>query len=510
MTPETAGPDGRQIARKTVHGIFWSYASFGLGKALVFLTTAILARLLTPNDFGIVAFATLTTEYLAVLKDLGLGAALIQRRQDVEEAANTVFTLNLLLGAGLTLAGMLAAPLVATFFREPLVTPILRWLSLTFIVNALGSVHVVRLQRELEFGRKLIPDLGRSVAKGIVSIGCALTGFGVRSLVFGQLVGVVVGVILAWVVFPWRPRLTINTNLASRLLKYGLSLMSLDAITAIGDNFDYLIIGRLFGNVPLGIYTLAYRLPELLGLNMLWVMAGALFPAYSSIQHQPDVLRRGFLTTLRFIEMLSVPICLGLILTADPLIRVAFGDQWLDAIPIVRVLAAYVLVVSTGFNVGDIYKAVGRPDILVKLGVLNLALLLPALWYGSHFGLIGVAFGHLAVSTCLTVICLTVATRFIKVTWGDILLQLKPSFLSGGALVLLVLPSLYLTAEAAPLLRLVVAACAGAVSYLGILWLLEHELLRQAGGVIGLPRLGLKSSSLSSTSTSSPDVEPAK
>ncbi len=507
MTPESTAPDGHQIARKTVHGIFWSYASFGLGKALVFLTTALLARLLTPNDFGIVAFATLTTEYLSVLKDLGLGAALIQRRENVEEAANTVFTLNLLLGAGLTLAAILAAPFVAIFFREPLVTPILRWLSLTFVVNALGSVHVVRLQRELEFGRKLIPDLGRSVAKGAVSIGCALSGFGVWSLVFGQLVGVLAGVILAWVVFPWRPHLTINTNLATRLLKYGLSLMSLDAITAIGDNFDYLIIGRLFGTIPLGIYTLAYRLPELLGLNMLWVMAGALFPAYASIQHKPDILRRGFLTTLRFIEMLSVPISLGLMLTADPLIRVAFGDQWLDAIPIVRVLAMYVLVVSTGFNVGDIYKAIGRPDILVKLGVLNLALLLPALWYGASFGLIGVASGHLLVSACLMVIRLTVATRFIKVTWSDILLQLKPSFLSGGALTLAVLPSLYLTAEAAPWLRLVVAAVVGAASYLGVLWLQERELLLQAGGVIGLPRLGLKSSSLSPASTPSANVE---
>ncbi len=510
MIPETAGPNSRQIARKTVHGIFWSYASFGLGKVLVFLTTALLARLLTPNDFGIVAFATLTTEYLSVLKDLGLGAALIQRRQDVEESANTVFTLNLLLGAGLTLAGLLAAPLVATFFREPLVTPILRWLSLTFIVNALGSVHIVRLQRELEFGRKLIPDLGRSAAKGLISIGCALTGFGVWSLVFGQLIGVLAGVVLAWIVFPWRPRLTINTNLAARLLKFGLSLMSLDAITAIGDNFGYLIIGRLFGNISLGVYTLANRLPELLGLNMLWVMAWALFPAYSSIQHQTDVLRRGFLTTLRFIEMLSVPICLGLMLTADPLIRVAFGDQWLDTIPIVRVLAMHVLIVSIGFNVGDIYKAIGRPDILLKLGVLYMALLLPVLWYGSRFGLIGVAFGQLLVSTCLTLIRLTVATRFIKVTWGDILLQLKPSFLSGGALIPVVLLSLYLTAEAIPLLRLVVAASAGAVSYLGILWLQERELLLQAGGVVGLPRLGLKSSSLSPTSVSSPNVEAAE
>ena len=126
----------KQIARKSVHGVFWNYLSFGVGKVLVFATTAVLARLLTPNDFGIVAFATLAMSYLAILKDLGMGAALIQRRRDVEAAANTVFTLNLLLGVSLTLITMAMAPLIAAFFREPLVIPVLRWLSLSFTLNA--------------------------------------------------------------------------------------------------------------------------------------------------------------------------------------------------------------------------------------------------------------------------------------------------------------------------------------------------------------------------------------
>ena len=497
MTLDSSTPNDQQLARKSARGILWNYVSFGLGKGLVFVTTAILARLLTPDDFGIVAFATLAVTYLAILKDLGLGLALIQQRENVEGAANTVFTLNLLLGAVLTLTGLSVAPLVASFFREPQIVPVLRWLSLTFVLNALGSIHIVRLRRELAFRRKLVPDLGRSLSKGVVSIGLALVGSGVWSLVIGQLAGVVAGVVLSWVAFPWRPRLTVDPKLARKLLSYGLFVMGIDALAIMTDNLDYLLIGYIFGNASMGIYTLAFRLPELLVLNPLWVMAAAIFPAYAAVQDQPEALRRGFLTTVRFVEIFSVPLSLGLVLVADPLVRVAFGEQWLAAIPVVRVLALFVLVRSIGFNAGDVYKAVGRPDILVKLELLNVGILAPALWIGSSFGLIGVAVGHLLASLVRMVVELVVVTRFVKVSFKGILLQLKPSFSGGLALTLLLLPSLYLTVNASPLVRLMVTVTVGAAGYLGVLWLLERESLLRMGHIVGVRGLGEKPSASS-------------
>ena len=507
MSAGSPVPESQQLARKSVYGVLWNYASFGSGKVMVFLTTAALARLLTPNDFGIVAFATLAVNYLSILKDLGLGVALIQRRENVEEAANTVFTLNLLLGAVLTLSGIAIAPLVATFFREPLIVPVLRWLSLTFILNALGSVHIVRLQREMEFRRKLIPDLGHSIFKGIACMGLAWLGAGVWSLVVGQLVGVIAGVILAWAAFPWRPRLVVNTRLAAGLLGYGMSVVGVNGLAIATDNLDYLIIGRIFGNTDLGIYTLAFRLPELLVLNPLWVMAAAIFPAYATIQDQPEILRRGFLATVRFVEILCVPLAVGLALVADPLVRVAFGEQWLAAIPIVRILALFVLVRSIGFNAGDVYKAIGRPDILVKLEVFNMMILVPALWFGASFGLVGVACGHLLASLVRMTADAVIAARFIRLGLKDILLQLRPSFLGGVALALGVLPGLYLTADALPVVRLAVAIPIGAASYLGVLWFLEQASLLRIGRMLGLPGFGKGPVSVSLALGSTPDVE---
>ncbi len=486
---EPAASGGQQIARKTAHAIFWNYASYGLGKGLVFLTTAILARLLTPAEFGIVGYATLAIAYLTVLRDLGLGPALIQRREDIDEASNTVFSLNLIMGAVLAATTFAIAPLVASYFREPLVTPLLRVLAFNFVINAFGSVHVVRLQRELEFQKKLIPDVGHSIIKGVVSIGLALLGFGVWSLVIGQMAGAITSVALSWIVFPWRPRLSIKPRLARALLGFGVSVIGVDVISVVYDNLDYLIIGRMFGNADLGIYTQAYKLPELLVLSMLWVMTKALFPAYAKMQDDPDALRRGFLTTIRLVQIICLPISLGLVIAARPIVLVAFGDQWLAAVPIVRVLALFALVSSIGFNVGDVYKAVGRPDILVKLELFTLALLVPTLIFGARFGLIGVAIGHLMVSLVHMIVRLFIATRFVRVTLWEIAAQLVPASLAGGALAALAVPALLLTDGIGAFFQLIIVALAGAMGYLSVLWLVERESVLRVMRVIGLDNL---------------------
>jgi PST family polysaccharide transporter len=309
-------------------------------------------------------------------------------------------------------------------------------------------------------------------------------------------------------VFPWRPGLTIDFKLARGLLKYGIPVVGVNALTITTDTLDYLIIGRVFGNTALGIYTLAFRLPELLVLNPLWVMANAVFPAYASIQDQPEALRRGFLTTVRFVEIMSVPLSLGLMLVADPLVRVIFGEQWLEAIPIVRVLALFVLVRSIGFNAGDVYMAVGRPDILAKLELLNAVILVPALWVGTYFGLVWVAVGHLLAGIVRMVIDLFVAARFVNVSVKDILLQLKPSFISGVPLVFFVGSSLYLTTNVPPFIRLVLAITVGAVGYLGMLWFLERESLLRLARRVGLSRFGPAKKSAQAVTSPSSEGDP--
>jgi len=485
MTATDQQASSGEIGQKVVRNAGWNYLSFGLGKALNLVTISILAHLLTPNHFGLVALATLAIDYLSILSDFGLGAALVHRRENIEEASDITFSFNLLIGVGLTCIVLVISPYVATFFHEPSLTLILRWLGGTFAINSIGSVHKALLQRDLKFGKKLIPEMGSTLVKGGLSIGLALMGYGVWSLVFGQLAGVSISAFLLWMVVPWRPRLLIRSKIAGQLFTYGFSIMTDRAFTTIADSFDYVLIGRFFNTTALGIYTLAYRLPDLLIINTLGVLAAVFFPAFASVQNQRDVLRKSFLSSMRYVQLLVTPLCLGMFVAADPIIRVFFGEQWLQSIAIMQVLSMYTLVLSIGFHVGDIYKAMGRPDILLKLAIPILIIRLTALWIGSQYSLIGIAIGHLVAAMIEVIFRAIVTIRVLKVSLREMLNQLT-ALISGITLLACSVPVLYLTQDALPLVRLIFVAVAGAAGYIGSAWFLEREAIRKVIGVLGI------------------------
>ena len=489
MTDELVKKDsGSQFSRKVAGGLMWNSLTFGFSKLFVLVTTSILARLLTKEEFGQVAVAVVAINYLAVIKDLGLGVALIQRRGDVDNAANTVFTINTMLGFFISALVIPLAPLIADYFHDPGVVPVLRWLGVSFAINALGSVHMVWLLRDLDYRRKFIPDMGNTIVKGIASIGLAFAGFGVWAMVIGQIVGALTSVILVWIILPWRPRLMIDKAIAGSLIKFGSSIIGGDILGTIIDNIDYIIVGRLFGLAQLSVYTLAYRLPEMLLIGNLWVLGEIAFPAFSSIQDKPDEMRVGFLGSVRLVEMIATPISLGLFIAADPIVRVVFGDQWLEAIPMLRVLAIYAWVYSIGFHIGGIYKAVGRPYILFNLSIFTLIILVPSLLIGARFGVIGIAWGHLIAVLIRRVVSLAIATRFVNVTLWDIFSQLVPSLRAGLVMLPLSYAVLYATAGFAPIVQLILVVITGAVSYLGVAWWTEKENLFRLLKAVGVSK----------------------
>ncbi len=477
------------IARKAGRGIFWNFLSYGLGKGTVLLTTAILARLLSKEDFGLIAVALVALNYLAVVKDLGLGPALIQRRQGVEEAANTVFTFNVLVGITLSLLLFPLAPWIAAYFNEPRITPVVRWLGLSFAINALGATHVNLLMRELDYRRKFIADMGNTIVKGGISIGLALSGFGVWSLVFGQLAGALTAVLLVWLIFPWRPRPVIHRHLLGELFRFGASVTGIDILGVIIDNLSYVIVGKVFGMAALGLFSIAYRLPEMLIIANLWLLTAVVFPAFAALQDRPEELRRGFLFSIHMVELLVMPLSLGLWIAAEPVVRVVFGEQWLEAVPLLRILAIFALVYSIGYHAGDIYKAIGRPDILLKLSIVGIFIYIPAMWIGARYGLIGLAWGYLISMIIEQLLRIAFAMRFVHVTAMDILKEMRPAAQAALFMVMIAAGVLTLTQHTGSILQLGLVVTSGAIAYLSVVWLTERNtLIRLTQVVLSRPK----------------------
>jgi O-antigen/teichoic acid export membrane protein len=488
VTNNIQSDDHASITHKAGRGVIWNFLSFGVSKGVLLLTTSVLARLLTKEDFGLVAIAVIAINYLSVVKDLGLGLALIQRRDDLEEAADTVFTINALIGLGLSLLVLPLAPLFAAYFQEPQVTPVLRWLGLSFALNSLGATHINLLMRDLDYRRKFIPDMSNTIVKGIISLWLAFTGFGVWALVFGQLAGALASVIAAWMVKPWRPRIRVNFTIARQLVRFGASVTGVDILTVFVDNLSYIIIGRLLGVAALGVFSISYRLPEMLIVGNLWLIASVLFPAFSSIQDKPDELRRGFLVSIRLVQLIVMPLCLGLFVAAEPIVRVFFGEQWLEAIPLLRLLSLYALIYSVGYHAGDVYKAIGRPDILFKLNIMSVLVLAPALVIGSQFGLIGFAWGYLIAIIIDQAITLYVATRFVKVSALDIVKELQPALFGALLMMPVAFGVLIMTTHINVFAQLMLVVLSGAAAYLGIIWWQEKNTLLRLAQVVISPK----------------------
>jgi O-antigen/teichoic acid export membrane protein len=210
-------------------------------------------------------------------------------------------------------------------------------------------------------------------------------------------------------------------------------------------------------------------------IGNLWVMGGVVFPAFSTVQDRPNELRRGFLASVQLVELIAVPICLGLLIAADPIVRVVFGDQWLEVIPLLRILAVYAWVYSLGYHVGGFYKAIGRPDISLKLSILTIIIIIPSLLIGAKFGIIGVAVGHLVAILIRRIISLALATRFVNVSIWKIFGELQSSFLAALVMAPIASTVAYLTSHMNPFIQLTLIVLSGAISYLGVLWWIERE-----------------------------------
>lgn len=479
--------DLTRLAQATVKGAVWSYAAFVAGKGLIFISTIILARILAPADFGLLALGLIAINYLDRLSDFGVSAALIYRQQDSERAANVAFVFSLVTGALLTVCAWLAAPLMAAFFQEPRVIPITQALSVTFMITSLGNIHEALLKKNLDFRGRFVPETGKSIFKGTVSIVLAWMGFGVWSLVWGQIAGALAATVLYWWITRWRPQLTFDRRIARAMLGYGVQIMLLDVLGGIHSNVDALIVGRRLNVGALGFYSMGFRIPELVILNICVVVSRALFPAYAKIQNDLAALRSGYLATLRYIALITVPAGIGMVIIAPEFVNVFYTERWAPAIPVMQALAVYAVIYSLSFNAGDIYKAIGRPALLNQTALFNLLLNVPLLLVAVNYGIFYVAVGQAFSILVLTLVRLGIVSRLLSIRPSAFLESLKPAANSAIVMLLGAWGLRVLIVQFDPAARLVALTLAGAILYVSTLWVADRTVLQQLIALVRTP-----------------------
>lgn len=464
----------------TLTGTLWSYASFFCGKLLVLISTIILARLLSTDDFGVMSYALVVMSFLDILSDFGIGQAVIYFKDELN-TPDTAFWLGFATSTIMLIITWFAAPLAGQFFNDNRAILATRALAFTFPINAVGNIHNMLLRKQLSFRKKFIPEIIKAFFKGGISILLAVLGFGFWSLVAGQIVGAVAADVAFWWVMPWRPSLHFVKEAARKLLSYGGSLVAVDVFSIIYSNIDYLLIGHFLGAAALGVYTLAFRIPDLVINQFCNVISQVVFPVFVNIQDEVTRLRSGFLASIRYIALLTVPLGLGLTLVSDPLVRALFTDKWVEAIPVLRAISLYSMLLSLGYSAGIVYKAQGRPIVLSLVEFIRAAVTVPVLiWVVLSIGSIeSVGWAQAGIAFAAMILDLYVACKMLNLKMRSAANSLAPAILSGIVMSAAVWGTMITFRQAEPVIQLVAAILCGGIVYLAILWIFQRKLLSQ-------------------------------
>ncbi len=477
MLAKPTGPsevkEGRHVDHlrtKAVRGGFiriWTQAaSFVLRTG----SLMVLARLLEPKDFGLVAMVTAVTGIFDLFKTAGLSIVTIQRSEISDEQVSTLFWVNVGVGGLLAVLTFAMAPALAAFYREPRLFWIAFALAFGFLVNAAGVQHSALLQRQMRFGTLAAIDMACLLAYAAVGIGMALSGFGYWSLVGMTLIVPAVSTACVWLLARWipgRPRRGVGIR---SMLKFGGTVTLDSLVTYIGYNAEKVLLGRFWGTEALGIYGRAYQLVNLPTRNLNSAIGGVAYSALSRLQEDPQRFKAYFLKGYSLVLAMTVPITIGCSLLAGDLVLVVLGPKWRDAIPLLRLLAPTILAFALIDPFSWLLVAMGRVVRSLKIGLMIAPLVIAAYLVGLPHGPKGVAVGYSAMMTVLILPVIAWCRYDTIIKGADIWRAVRPPILSGLAAAGLTLgTSLWLVGGFPPLPRLLAGGGVMLASYLGML-----------------------------------------
>ena len=416
-----------------VSGLTWTLTALVSTRLVTLIGLAVLARLLAPEDFGLLAFALAYITYVTALGDLGTGMALIYWPSRKSDAAQVTFAVSVVMGCLWMGATILLAPAIAAFFESPEGAPVLIAIAWSLPIQALGSTHEALCRKSLRFRAWLVPELALAAGKAAVSIALALGGFGVWSLVWGHLAGHLVRTVLLWVIVPWRPTLRMPWDLIGPMFGYGRSIVAVNVLSVVVHHADLLIIARLLGVTALGFYQMAAKIPEMSITLLVRAVSSVLFPALSRIHAQGRNLSETYLATLEGVGLVTVPTAVVLVTMAEPLVLIFFGATWIPAVPVVRALAVVACLRALGTHAGDLLKACGRPGTLVVLAAVKAAVLIPTLILAGRGGMVAVGLAMAGVTAVTMTLDIAVACPYTRTSGWAVLASLRPGAAGGVA-----------------------------------------------------------------------------
>jgi len=360
----------------------------------------ILARVLAPTDFGLMGIALVTLAMLETFSDVGLQAALIRKKGEIESYLDTAWTIGIIRGAILFVLLWFVAPLAGRLFDTTEAVPVIRAISIVILLRGFTNVAALMLPRELAFGKQFVYQLSSTLVNFVVAVTAALALRNVWALVYGMLAGEVVRLVMSFVIQPRRPRFAFDRRKAGELWRFGRWLLGSSIVVFLCGQGDDVVVGGMLGATMLAFYQMAFRISGLASTEFAAIVGAVVFPAFSKIQGNLPLLRTSYLKSLQFTTLFSFPMMGGIFVLAPELTRTVLGEKWLAIVPVIQVLALSGIFRAIA-TPGPLFLAIGKPQIRTKLQLLTLTIMATLIFpLTARWAIVGTA---IATATALGV-----------------------------------------------------------------------------------------------------------
>ena len=453
--------------------LFWKLMERGGTQGIQFIVQIILARLLLPEEYGIIAIVTIFITLAGIFVDSGLNTALIQKKDADKVDFSSVFWVGLALAALLYGILFIVAPFLAVFFHQPGLPEVIRILSITLFLGVFNSIQQAMIAIRMEFKKLLMGSMGSVIVSGFIGVGMAYMGFGIWALVGQQISYRIIGTLILLVIVDWKPSGDFSFNRFKKLYSFGWKLLVSSLINTLYHNLRTLIIGKIYEPALLGFYDRGTSFPGYLITNINGSIQSVLFPALASCQENQERVRSMIRRSVVTSSFIIFPMMAGLAILAEPMIRVLLTDKWLPAVPFLQMAcASYGLWPVHTANLQAI-NALGRSDIFLRLEIIKMIMGLIVLAISIPFGIYAIAFGGIVNGVISTFINASPNKKLLGYGYRDQLRDIGPSLLL--SIIMAGIVGLVVLLDLEPLPHLLIGILTGILSYTLMAALLKLE-----------------------------------
>ena len=426
------------LREKTIKGVIWSAFQNVVSPLISFVIFFILARLLDPAAFGLLALSSVVISFMQLFLSGGFATAIVQRKSLEPQHLDTAFWVSTSIAVILITLIISTAGFIGELFKEPDLEPIIQWLSIMLLLEALTQVQIAQLRRKMAFRSLAIRSLIAEPIGGVIGVWMAWSGFGVWSLVARSLVTSLCKLLILWLSSDWRPGFQVSRKHFDDMFYFGASMVGTNFVNFLGRRSDTLLIGYFLGTTSLGYYNVGYRLLMMMTIMIGGTVNNVAWPLFSRLQNDLPRLRDVFYTATRLVSLLAWPVFLGIIAIAPDMVPVVFGEKWVPSIPVLQILSLIGLLRSIFLFNDSIIVSVGKPHwrmfLQIAIAVFNvLAFFLVVSW-----GIVAISAVYVIVLYMFAPMSLWMVNRLIGIKVGTYWRQhIVPVFASGVMVIII-------------------------------------------------------------------------